>query len=626
MVNTNRQLESLIPSFTMSQKRSGSWVKVGSAIQPFVAPSYGTDSIMGIQSATIKYGMGFVSCDITFPIHQDMIHDSNSPIDSEVHQLFNLDSRWEIEFGWPHDISGNVHKITNMMMSEPSLDYDQSIRSFIAKFTLVSAPTIVLGDIQMSMLPKSLEVMRNALKENYFGVPLLKRPEPKLNSDGTHPLSIGGIITMVLRECKELLIETNNLKWDDVTPPSLTLVDHTVKAEEKKGATAGDLSVLDGVFFDPEERKVQFPGRLNFDGSPVIVEYDDSELNAPKSKAIVSRILKTATSGDIPKPEEIVVLLFGNGTTRDLDDIKMSINSERMHTQTVEHAIDDSTTNLSVQAFITGILQDNNFNWVPVFAATNLSGGVKWMIIPTDFNHFKSTVVEREYVGIVKPDLRVAGGSFPKIVNAFGTKKANARQLYDLHSNQNVLISINATAEAGRTSAASAYAAHAMVTNASNEPVGETIELHNNSVFTFLAQTAKDVTMQTIGLPTIKISDTIFITLAGELFSGKYRVLEVTHNISDNFTTSIRVIRILKGIDLPDFSSDSISADEVPDWLRPTDAEIAASESAIQEWEASRIEQEKQRVAQQRATEQNLGTTSGRGYPPRRANGQGGQR
>jgi len=514
-----KNIESLIPFCKIWQTNSDKIRRpIGDTQASLIDSSFGRTKIMGLDDVTIKYGMGYITVDISFPIHQHMLQ--NVEIDdktSELYKLFALDSTWDIEFGWG---GGEAEfKIYGMKMINWGINYESDKRAFIAKFTLVPAPKLILSDIKFDMISHIFDDIIDATEMDIEGA--------------GHPRSLGGIISKVLETCR-----------------SLISTDETYTAYRQ------------WLNSDPNSQPVELNSNPKILSPMRKYAHIDTwstggDIKRNTRRLTLSKRFFSATRDDIPYPSTMRLLTFGNKTTTAKEKSKY-FNSNPIPNSDPIFAYaknPDSSANLSVYAFIEELLRSWGYTLFPNFEALNKDGKIKWMIIQTEFNNI-GKVEEKEWIGIntvEKEEATVNGG---KLVNTIiNPTEKNDDRIFDLHSNRNVVLSINATTDEGVSTIGSSYITDALVRGGKNsteiknneDETNVEIEKERESIFALLAEQAKIVEMECLGLPELKIADNIIVNLGGVLYSGKYKVIEIEHKISESFTTSIRAVQTIEG-------------------------------------------------------------------------------
>ena len=526
---------SLVPYVVLRQKRDGkpNGVVIGNTRAGIGETGYGRNEIMGLQNVEIKYGMGFITVDVSFPIHQDMIRAAEVDKDSEVASLFDLGNRWLIEFGW-----GNTdpYKIDEMMLADWSLDYDQSLRSFIGKFKLVPKHSFILADIKVFMLVKEIKEIRTAYNKRIL-----------------EELSIGSVVSKILDGCVRVINEHG-------AEGTIKDVPVTQEANNQSVDAPFELPLLPYQPREETENKESWWRRFKIPGFGT-----NKDGTKEDQVAMVSETFMLAKPEDVPKPEDIRIMLFGDKGLTPTQQARAFRNSAMQSDATLQKLTVDSNKDMNVNQFITSLLRDNGYSWMPSLASINDKGTLQWIILQSNFNNMDDHVEEVEVIGIrPQNDTEITK---EKLINTWGEKNKKTAQLFDLHSNRNVVISVNASTDQGRSTIATAQAAEAIANANTTVPADEVNQANKNRMYAYLAQQAKEINLEILGFPEIKIGDNIFVNLAGDLYSGKYKIIEMDHKIGDNFITNLRAIRTLSGVSPPKDSNDQDG--ELPSYLQP---------------------------------------------------------
>lgn len=499
MNNGQLPISQRIPFCTLIQTRIGEGdVIIGDTRKSFGELDYGKLGFVGLENVTIKYNIGSIICDVTFPIHQDMMNKSELNENSDVHKIFTLLNTWKIKFGWggqsPQILSG-------MKLSKWSLDYDAQKRVFMAKLSLVPANGYVLGDIKMLMLKDVIDRLKSEIKPTpYSG----KKP---IN------ISLADVVTLVLNNARDVINDHSKLK--NVAP------------------NVGFVSpVYDAASSDSREW-IRDASRSN-------KKWNDLNDNG----IYASNVFLYATPEDIPDPDEIVLILFAENAF-DLQKYYKAFHEDGiLDSNVLDKLTDESNKDLNAFQFLSMLLSDNGFTIMPRPGSRDSNGRIIWMILQTDFNNISMSIEESEFIGIGK-----SNSVSLKIIQTFGSRDGSQNKgIFDLHSNENIVLSVNASTDQGSTTLASYYATENLIGGANNIDGGENITEYRNSIYKILANESKKLDLETIGFPQLNPLDNIIVNLGGELYSGRYKVMEITHNIGSTFTSNIYATRSSKGI------------------------------------------------------------------------------
>lgn len=535
-----------VPHFSIYAKNgsNGIYKPVGSTNVKFESRK---EKIMGITNASLKFGSGFVTCKFEFPLHQNAIQAVTLGQDGDLVEMFDFASYWRLEYGWA---GGGRYLLSDMKIFDLSLNYDQDSRSFNISMSVVPGPIFVLGDITLSMLGaetiKELRTIDSATNLDLLGS----------ETWGNH-LSIGSILTRILFRCKEIL------DYDD-----------------KKAK-------LSSVKFSKDQKKAF---GYDADGNPQINQQAFSDLGDVYTSTYTTHVsdrVKYGTSADVPTPSDIRLLLFGSTNFSNEADLQMETVAESFNGDAMENK--DTLAKIqtakyfdtSVLQFINGILSDNGFDLMPSPHTIGSDGKIEWMIIQTDFTGLGAGVVEEEFVGIDVLSKPFGGKSKNgKFINTIGKDS----EIFDLHSNRNVVLSVNASTEAGRSTYTQSLATENLVTDIGNTTKENTrrnsgdgednpspLETYRRSMFGLIANQSHEINLDTIGIPNLKISDNIHVYLAGKLFGGKYKIVELEHTFgAGEFKSNIRAIRLVEPLTNTNSTMDQYITPEIPEYLRST--------------------------------------------------------
>ncbi len=485
-----RKPEQLVPHCRLIQNQSEQYggtngVKVIGSVRNY-SPSHDSKDIIGLNDVQIRCNLGSITCDVSFPMHQEMF--ANKANDSQLGQLFSIQNTWEIEYGWSSE-NKRPNKIKNMRLVNWNLEYDYQRRMFMANMTLVPNNGYILGDIKIMMLQDALTEIQKTI-----GAEDLK--------NSTVKISLGKVMTTLLDGCKKLI-------------------------EGYSG------------------------------GSGTTVQYETQ-----KYEMAFSDRFKVATIDDIPSPEEIVLVLFGDDAS--------SWNPEAVHwnfkyggidnPSVMDKLTDKSNLDLSVMQFLNTLLDDNGFIFSPR-AKTTDDGSITWMVLQSEFNNAGQAFNQSEFVGITanpnelpnspagNPNMMAQKYVFAKPLNliSFGKRDENIF-LFDLHSTRHIVTSVQASTEVGDSTIFSFMATDNAVMTDQSIGVGRDMNNYRNSIYKMLSVMSKELTFETIGFQEANPFDSIDVKLAGDLYSGKYLIVEMSHKIGKTYSSTIKAVRTSTGI------------------------------------------------------------------------------
>lgn len=269
-----------------------------------------------------------------------------------------------------------------------------------------------------------------------------------------------------------------------------------------------------------------------------------SESSEPEI-AYMSEALFYGKKSDIPNPSDIRLAVFGSIDPNMTPYEKMiAFNAEKVSNEASFDYLKESYKDVSVLQFIVSLLQENGFTIFPTVANLSKDGKIGWMIIQTNFNNIGGNV-EKEYIGINIVEKPEAVSNGDKWVNTIVNDK-NGTMLFDLHSNKNVIISINANVDNGESSIGTILATQMM--SEEGVPSGQVMRNVRNEIFSYLAGMAKTVDLTCMGISSLKWFDNIYVNLGGPLFSGLYKIIELEHKIDSGFETSFTAIQTRDGL------------------------------------------------------------------------------
>lgn len=541
------KFERMVPNVRLLQEREdspGGWKIIGDTRIPLDQSDFGRTEVSGIKSTSIKFGPTFLEVNVSFPIHQSMLTDITiDDTDSEMAQLFAFDTEWKVEYGWLGNENATSFGISKLLLLETGLEYDESLRSFMANFKLVPRYSYILADMPLSMIPGAMHKITSALttiggKENY-------------DSTLGDPLSLGRVLTEILQDCSE------QLKNKQITE-GLSKVE---ESEDRAGEGSSDGLYVAGDL-----------GTQTIGGERVEPKYETYEhFVGEAQKVIPSHRFQNASPDDVPDPSEIRLVMFaGSKSNNNLDAVAREFNSTPMADQTPLYKLTDRANwDMSVLKFINLLLESNEFSLMPMPFNIDKDGQMGWTIIQTDLNNIGEELDEGEWIGIdvIDKQSTLNNQGLQRLIKDFGMKGTKESQLFDLHSGKNVVSSISANIDAGRSTYATALATENLVNNISSGTGINTLDFRN-SRFALIARQSHEISLDTIGIPELKVGDNIAIYLGGPLFTGTYKIIELEHKVDDgSFMSSIRCIRLVKSTAGSGDNSEISMSEEVMDDL-----------------------------------------------------------
>lgn len=517
-----RKLEELIPHVKLSyENEEGKQIFVGGTQITLEESGYGTNKIMGVNEANIKYGGSAISCDVSFPIYQSMIRDvalNNS--NNELNRLFNMNNQWTIEFGWSNKI--NHYKLSGMRIFEMSISYEADIKSFMANLKLIPKYNYLLTDITLAMVGDEVGQILQAMKN--------KNDTTDDLMEWGHPLSLGSVITRLLEGCKRIL-SGGQVIFDTINTNT-------------ESSNAIPINQYTQFNTSPAENTASFVQPQNNES------LDTKRMSGEWFNSFVSHRYLNGVPDDIPNPSEIRLVLFSTSSIPDMHiyAVAAEFNSEPMPLQaTIQKLSESKNYDTNILQFITAMLQENGYGILATPHTVNRSGKLQWMILQTDINNIGVNVDEEEFEGVnLKDGPKLISNTDNKFVNTFcDPNNKEQSQLFDLHSARNDVISITVSTDAGTSTYATARAAEAISEAENIVPGGENITRYKDSMFSLVAKQSHEINVDVLGMPEMKIGDNFHVKLGGEIFSGKYKIIELEHKLSDSFETSIRAIRLM---------------------------------------------------------------------------------
>ena len=183
------------------------------------------------------------------------------------------------------------------------------------------------------------------------------------------------------------------------------------------------------------------------------------------------------------------------------------------------------------------------------------------MVLQSEFNNAGQAFNQSEFVGIEansnelpnspagNPDMMGQKYVFAKPLNliSFGKRDENIF-LFDLHSTRHIVTSVQASTEVGDSTIFSFMATDNAVMTDQSIGVGRDMNNYRNSIYKMLSVMSKELTFETIGFQEANPFDSIDVKLAGDLYSGKYLIVEMTHRIGKTYSSTIKAVRTSTGI------------------------------------------------------------------------------
>lgn len=515
--------EDLIPFCDVNIYQGG--VRIQTLTTDRVNESYEFKDFLGISKATVKLAGSMAEIDIEVPLSEQFVQQADD-FKGMLYESLNLNNEWEIIYGWGAGrLDEYRSKISNMRLLDFSLSYETTIRGYTLSLKLVPTYKLLLGDINIRMCTGFVEYMeRWGSKSNI-----------KNASFDTNPFSLSGIISRLLEDCGDVIREKD-------------------EAVETRIDPIGERDTETG--YDPDrsiEERLDFLNRVVVAMNPSTGEYEEVDpldvvipLRQDEAPVItnayfMSERLRDAEVEDLPQEEDFKVCILGTNQA-DCDRKAESFRQDTISNfRTFNKVYDEDKRGISVYSFISNLLMDNGYLMFQTPGVINdKTGAMEFLIIPATFaSTGGGTGWEVEYEGI--RTLRQIS-VFDRKIRTFGGGKDNP---FDVHSRRNVLLSVDASTDNSQPSQASIEAKIAFAFPEGN-PNGEN-QSHLASMYALLVAQSKSVNAMVVGQPKIKPFSTIVFTMMGKLFSGYYKVMSITHEIGDSFTSSVEMIQSVAG-------------------------------------------------------------------------------
>jgi hypothetical protein len=520
-----------------------------------------SDDFMGLSQIAMKYNdyFGFPVVDITLIVGK---HTLGSGV---LDKIFSLNSNWTINMGW-NPINGNVHdnsiRIHQMQYVKHTLTYDSLIRGYQINVQLMPTSSRVLTQIPMSLCQKSIALFRIA-------------PDT---------LSLGFVIKTILDECLEVVgsivkmresvstgeeqIESELFNVVAGAPQFKSLLVH---AERESTRTYGSL-IEDAV----NAGNISLADKL----------YEDNGGNI--ERAVISETLSNADPDDIPRPSEIVVIHLA----RDPEESRLkhaAFSSFRMADSSMIDRVAmpvDHYSKYTVYQYLLDILEKNGYMIHVMPNMLTSRGGLQYRIFPNRVNARNSSFTEYEFNGVYSAN---ATGPSPIVDirglqdrSLLGPVRGESKTIstherdekFTLIANTNIIKSVDANTETANSSYQSILAENRLNENNAgpteeDEDSSNLNKSHLMSMFQLDAEKAKTISFEILGYPKIKIYDNFFVDFSDKVFTGLYKVLEMSHTMTDSgdFSSTIECVQILEsdGIDGNVYKDEKVEEDP---WIK----------------------------------------------------------
>lgn len=476
-----------------------------------------------------------------------------------INKMFTFENEWKLELGWStpnQQIKNNKVTIKRMKLKTWQINYDIDIRGYSITLEFLPIPFLILSDIPLSLCKNSLKNIEKNSKN----------------------ISIGYVIDQLLTECRQILENIDEYK----------------SRFESIKETQENTQVSERFpFNEAQALSTSTPGR-RFNDSIKFLEIDATGLRGAISKELISSL--STSSGidldyiilsdylirgrpdDVPRLNQVRLDILAKDD-EDARKIYDAFRFEKMaDTSTIDKLNSDLSykLNFTVYTFLEELLDKNKYALSVIPNIFDLYGNPIMRIIQASMSETETSFVEREFVGIqrrpgeVTPSYNTIPSIYPDGYdpNKLGpiyndeqpkiepsVKLFGSREAFNTLNNKNIILSINAATDAGKTSFHQSY-----IEDQINDVSGPN-RINSNitnvqmkaNILDIEKSTSKNITMEIMGYPEISYGDNIFVAFFGDLFTGTYKTLSVNHNITTNsFTTSLECVRIKLGTDQVD--------------------------------------------------------------------------
>jgi hypothetical protein len=536
MIN-RREKENLVPYYSLYfQTADGKTYNV-SSLENYLG--FTNKKQIGVSSIDVESDMNSIKVNVKMFIGEGHILDADLG-EGILYEMLKLQNKWTLEFGWAAGIDGEKRIIRNMrLIDEITIDFDKTNRGYELTIDLMPAFSHALGEINIHMLEKlkkNLKAEKNLLRRvGGFVTNIFGNNDPSPLQPRT-PMSLAKIISEVLDECREVI--TNWAPETDVSdfiPEKASAADNY--QPKRHSSRFPDLpsrrQVEEIAPFNPSE-----PSSTRADIARQRKEIEDQiELLA----TYASDSFRALTVDDIPEISDFRFSI-SKDTADECDNLINSIfNNTAVKRDTIDKLTDTSMKNMNVMQFLTGLLADNGFSIHQSLGLISESGRLEFLVFNSDMFGKKSSVVEREYKYITSEKYeRVSGGDTLGVT--FVDKSGHA---FDLRSRFNRISTITASIQNGETNLIAAIAEAKFM----EEGSGSMME-NIDSYYQLLASRSKSISITTYGMPKAKAWDDISINFIGKLLTGLYKIMKISHTISDsNFETSLELTQVTERIE-----------------------------------------------------------------------------
>lgn len=510
--------------------------------------SYQLENLLGVTNAEVKLAGSSASIEATIPISEELVRQADTG-KGPLFQTLNLDNYWRIDFGWGGGTEPNSKTtVSRMKLFGFRVDYDPQIRGYNMVLTLSPAYSLVLGEMNIKLCKKTLKMVRDykAKHTGIFGTPENQTDyvtDPRFRAT---ELSVGNIINSLLEESRtiieqlqgqrDLFLDRSRLTIDDLDFTPKPGGGRRMEKPLMSKAAAYELS----PFFSAKA-----------DNTITNQESYYNEIDYGLKDYVHSIRLLLARKDDVPHASRIVMTVLGQ-SERDCDNVATAMWADPpVSWNTLDKLADeDQTKTMSVYAFIVSLLDDHGFTLIQQPGIIDFkTGAMSWMIIPSTYSNVGDRV-EEEYMGIIDPGPMVNDRPAnlisinDKVIN---TITGDRNGVFDLQSRNNVILSMQGSTSNGETNMLTATAAQLAVKKRDDSiPTGSQMEVYRETMYQFVAFMSKKVTLETVGIPRLKPFDTMKLRMVGQLFTGAYKILEVSHRIGGGFTTTVEMTQLVE--------------------------------------------------------------------------------
>ena len=550
-----------------------------------------SEESLGLSSAKIDLGGSFIDVSLEIPLPNNMIVEAQYS-GGALYDLLRYDNYWSVEYGWGDKIVNSTFStfsIHNMMIRDFSLDYDTSKRFFNLKIDLAPRIIQILRNINLIHCPDIIMAVMGEYREssNWNRFKAFFGGKDAINDPYNGP-PVAAIIDIVLAGAKNYIETIEQIDHSGSTDDGIrSLEKYKIWSWPKeiklnlKGASDQYVKFVDrlkdlrGKFYIEEIKKGRSTGEflnqgeLNANRTEILkiaekladgfgktevqtTDEDGDKKMVPIDEYIdirkigistqLNASLVTADKKEIPKLSDFYFTFVGEDIPTQKGELskKRTNDWERVRENLLDY---DYIAGTSLYSFLDEILKDNGY----ILAFTpgiinNQASSIKQLVIPASIDPSTSSN-EEECILSVSPN----GSEYTFQSTTAGTEGSlyfGGKELvefeeaevdyFDLHSMKNVILSVTLDATGGKKTIATVRSEEALVANAeSDDDQNKDVPAKDVEIYDFLTKLAKTVKMKIIGVPHIRPWDVVNFTALGELFTGRYRVITASHNISN---------------------------------------------------------------------------------------------